>query len=676
MSSFNDAIRFLQAVFPSYGTEAVFANLNPPAHTRRLTELDEARDCYWSIAAFPSEAKTNQGNDALHTVALVIDDVGTKVPVGAVELALGRPTGITRSSPGNYQWAYRLAKLVAIKDWDGFFAGVEALIGHTLEARSAQSLMRLPMGLNTFSSPSKAELKKTLGTFAVELVELNPEIELDPDTIPWVATKPLPIIEAGDTRKRQDILEVVKLVPNPDLHYDDWADMGARIKALAPDDETGRAAFHVLSAKSSKYDAEETDRRWDKLRADRTHGGLLLAAAEAAQPERFAQLDAKEVFNDGEDFSQIPLVASPKLAPHMLLSGEFVEGFVSPDYLVKKLITKSFLYSLTGQTGAGKTSITLRLAATIALGAAFGGLGSKSCRVLYLAAENPVDIQMRWIALAREMDFDVNTIPVVFIKGGFQISTAMPRLKAEALRVGGDFGLVVVDTGPVFLEGDDENDRVAMRKHARMFRELIDGIPGKPAVIVNVHPTKNATADTLIPAGGGSFLNEVDGNLTAAKSEDQSIELHWQGKWRGVEFAPLYFMLRTVTHPRLVDSDGDLMPTIVCDHQSSVARERMEQTKLDDQTKLLAEMARNTRASASDLAVHMGWLYDGGAPAKSKAQRYIDKLLKAKLVKKDHLGLWEVKSVPKAKANGSGEPTEPNRTEPHQNSRFEKGSSY
>jgi hypothetical protein len=33
-------------------------------------------------------------------------------------------------------------------------------------------------------------------------------------------------------------------------------------------------------------------------------------------------------------------------------------------------------------------------------------------------------------------------------------------------------------------------------------------------VVVNCHPVKNATADNLLPAGGGTFLNEVDGNLT------------------------------------------------------------------------------------------------------------------------------------------------------------------
>ena len=54
--------------------------------------------------------------------------------------------------------------------------------------------------------------------------------------------------------------------------------------------------------------------------------------------------------------------------PVIKSSSEFVAGFVWPDYIVDGLLQEGFLYSLTGETGAGKTSITLCLAASIALG--------------------------------------------------------------------------------------------------------------------------------------------------------------------------------------------------------------------------------------------------------------------------------------------------------------------
>jgi hypothetical protein len=67
-------------------------------------------------------------------------------------------------------------------------------------------------------------------------------------------------------------------------------------------------------------------------------------------------------------------------------SKEFVAGFVPPDYLVDGLLQEAFLYSLTGATGAGKTAITQRLAASVALGAPFANRETKKRRVLYLAA--------------------------------------------------------------------------------------------------------------------------------------------------------------------------------------------------------------------------------------------------------------------------------------------------
>jgi hypothetical protein len=231
-----------------------------------------------------------------------------------------------------------------------------------------------------------------------------------------------------------------------------------------------------------------------------------------------------------------PVYIAPNIPAQSLIksSKQFVAGFIPPDYIVDGLLQQGFLYSLTGATGAGKTCITLRLAASTALGTVFANRETKKSRVLYLAAENPDDVRMRWKALAQHMGFDVDGIEVYFVEGVFKISQMAARLKKEAEGIGEDFGLVIIDTSPVFYEGDEENNRTQQGRHADLLRKLIGIIPGKPAVVANCHPVKNATVDNLLPAGGGNFLNQVDGNLTAAKN-DSTTELHWQGKFRGVE---------------------------------------------------------------------------------------------------------------------------------------------
>jgi predicted transcriptional regulator len=314
-------------------------------------------------------------------------------------------------------------------------------------------------------------------------------------------------------------------------------------------------------------------------------------------------------------------------------SAQFAANFTPPDYVLVGVLIRRFVYSLTGMTGSGKTCVTLRLAASVALGVPFAGRLTKKCRVLYAAAENPDDVRMRWIALAAQMGFDTGTIEVYFTAGTFKISETAAKLREEAIALGGEFGLAIIDTGPTFFEGDDESSRTQMLAHARMMRGLIDVIPGGPTVMVNVHPVKNATADNLLPAGGGTFINEVDGNLTCAKRESLT-ELHWHGKFRGPEFGPMNFQIQTVTNLDLKDSDGRLLPTVVCEYVPEEAAEEMAAVTRMTEDEVLKLIDANPTISLTKIARDMGWKLHGGEPNKPRAQRFVQSLKKAKLIEK------------------------------------------
>ena len=297
-------------------------------------------------------------------------------------------------------------------------------------------------------------------------------------------------------------------------------------------------------------------------------------------------------------------------------------------------------FIVTGTPGAGKTAITLRLAATVAQGFSFGGHPTKTMRVLYAAAENPDDVRMRWIAMSQEMGFDINTVGVFFTEGRFTLSTMLDKLRAEAERHGRNFGLVVIDTSPTYFEGDDENSRAQMGEHARRLRQFINIIPGGPTILANCHPVKNATADNLLPAGGGTFLNEVDGNLTCTKN-DSVAELHWQGKFRGPEFAPMAFLIKTVTHRELKDSDGRLMPTVICEHLSEQGQADLEKEARNEEDAILELVKQEPTISLAQMATQMGWFTLDGKPNRSRAQRRVKTLIKDKLLKKNR-NVWEI----------------------------------
>jgi hypothetical protein len=133
--------------------------------------------------------------------------------------------------------------------------------------------------------------------------------------------------------------------------------------------------------------------------------GLMdLSAAKKDRPQdwqsRYDDIP-RAVESAHKKFSEDQRTDKPATPLVIKTSAQFIAGFVPPDYILDGILQQGFLYSLTGATGAGKTSIALRLAASTALGILFAGRETKQCRVLYLAAENPDDTRMRWIALAQ-----------------------------------------------------------------------------------------------------------------------------------------------------------------------------------------------------------------------------------------------------------------------------------
>ena len=129
MSTYSDVEDFLQAIFPDYDKYAIFTNLNPAADTRHLAELDAGRDCYMGPWAYPDDGKLERGARATEARCLVIDDVGTAVDLFTGEAIskvsfeqvarLGPYTAVTRTSPGNHQYWFKLDPPVPASEWPG-----------------------------------------------------------------------------------------------------------------------------------------------------------------------------------------------------------------------------------------------------------------------------------------------------------------------------------------------------------------------------------------------------------------------------------------------------------------------------------------------------------------------------------------------------------------------------
>lgn len=173
-------------------------------------------------------------------------------------------------------------------------------------------------------------------------------------------------------------------------------------------------------------------------------------------------------------------------------SGDFVSGYVAPQYLIEGILQQRRVISLTGKTGDGKTALQLYFASLLATGTPLGKREVERCRVLYLAGENPDDVRARWLAMSDALDFDAATIDVHFVEGVFSVSGQLERVRAEAEAVGG-FGAVIVDTSAAYFEGDAENDNVQLGNWARMLRKLTE-LPGGRWCLSAVTPSKTERA--------------------------------------------------------------------------------------------------------------------------------------------------------------------------------------
>jgi hypothetical protein len=130
----------------------------------------------------------------------------------------------------------------------------------------------------------------------------------------------------------------------------------------------------------------------------------------------------------------------------------------------------------------------------------------------------------------------------------------------------------------------------------------------------------------------------MDGNLVAMK-RDSIVELHWHGKLRGPDFAPIGFQLLTVTCDALKDTKGRPVPTVTASPLTEQVRADLEQVTRKDEDALLVLMLKAPGGSQRSMAEALGWFTSKGDPAHYRVKRTMGRLEKYGLVKNDRDGL-------------------------------------
>ena len=287
-------------------------------------------------------------------------------------------------------------------------------------------------------------------------------------------------------------------------------------------------------------------------------------------------------------------------AAFLQASGPFCAARTPADYLIDGSVRDGWLYTFTAPTGHGKSAVALSVAYAIAKGGYLGSREVKQGHVLFLAGENADDIRERWIAICEHNGESPDDLPVTFMPGVWDLKGALPMFREyfrdKPLR------LVIVDTLAAFFDGEEENANTQQQEFATGVLRPLTELPGRPAVIVPAHPTKGAGKDALIPKGGSSLLNAVDGNLSAWNS-DSTVKVHWQGKFRGAPWKPMFFVLSEYKSDRLKDRRGRLMPTVIarCMIDSEIPKAAEQAEKVENQILKLLNDGLTQREMAADV---------------------------------------------------------------------------
>ena len=156
-----------------------------------------------------------------------------------------------------------------------------------------------------------------------------------------------------------------------------------------------------------------------------------------------------------------------------------------------------------------------------------------------------------------------------------------------------------------------------------------------PALVIAAHPTKNASDDQLVPYGGGAILNEVDGNLTLAKRGDTgNTVLHWQGKFRGLEFQPINFRFEITACPEVIDNKGRQVQLPVLRPCTAEDVESRVQTEHNVDARVLTALAVEPPPSIREIAAATG-------KSRTAIEGRLKRLAKEKLTEQV-LGKWRL----------------------------------
>jgi hypothetical protein len=349
-----------------------------------------------------------------------------------------------------------------------------------------------------------------------------------------------PNFEFNDpTTSTAKLRAAMDFISNNDLHYDDWARLAHAFKAAVG--PGGIDMFHEFSAKSSKYEAVETDRLWNSIENVTKIGAGSLYHLAAEQGFDVANWDTERNFGP-EDIAESP-TSRGDTTPLVEHDGSFTAASVRGPIAARQWVLDGWFPARTvamlfGAGGVGKTLMMQQLANCVAQGEPFMGIETMEMPVLSVMCEDDAEEVKRrqlnineWLGVDEfgEGPEDLHLWPrvgddnvlVTWPSGGRDEPGAFyEQLCAKVAAVKGDADsvLVILDTAADMF-GGNENERRTVNTFIKTYLGSIV-INYNATVILLAHPSISGLQSGSGLSGSTAWENSVRARAYLAREAD------------------------------------------------------------------------------------------------------------------------------------------------------------
>lgn len=289
--------------------------------------------------------------------------------------------------------------------------------------------------------------------------------------------------------------------------------------------------------------------------ANETRCEVPLPASEVRQiAESIARYDAEHDTAANASMADDVFVEERSAAYFLTRASSFLTEPSPLRWLIKGWVPESGVTMVFGESGAGKTFVTLDMACRIAAGLDWHGRRAKKGCVAYLCGEGNFGFRQRvaaWAKLHGRTDLDE------LLVSNKALDLDGPNAAAEILRAvreltSGDVEAIIVDTVNNHM-GGDENSARDVRGMFGACNVVAAAL--RATVILNHHTGHNVDAKGRA-RGSSAWKASLDASILVAKGEDGAIEVSC-AKMKDAE-PPTPFVGRLVPVPLgWVDDDGE-----------------------------------------------------------------------------------------------------------------------